>query len=89
MKLKDQLTAISQSFVVWSAVVTLAVEQLLIPNATCLNISYRGGHYPVSLWVALAVLIFSNLRAMVIGSSDARRFFATLPIRLRQSRYTT
>ncbi len=37
----------------------------------------RGRIHPVSLWVALAVFIFSNLRAMVIGPSDAWRDFAT------------
>jgi hypothetical protein len=33
--------------------------------------------HPVSLWVALGVFVFSNLRAAVIGPSDAWRAFAT------------
>ena len=40
-----------------------------------------GCIHPVSLWVALAVLVFSNLRAAVIGPSDAWRKFATWLIR--------
>lgn len=41
----------------------------------------RGRIHPVSLWVALAVFVFSNLRAAVIGPSDAWREFATWLIR--------
>jgi uncharacterized membrane protein YozB (DUF420 family) len=37
----------------------------------------RGRIHAVSLWVALAVFVFSNLRAMAIGPSDAWREFAT------------
>jgi hypothetical protein len=43
---------------------------------------YSRGHiHPVSLWVALAMFVFSNLRAMVIGPSNAWRDFVTWLIR--------
>jgi hypothetical protein len=38
---------------------------------------YRGRIHPVSLWVALLLLIWSNLRAVVIGPSDLWRDFAS------------
>ncbi len=40
-----------------------------------------GRIHAVSLWVALAVFVWSNLRAVVIGPSDAWREFATWLIR--------
>lgn len=36
----------------------------------------RGRIHPVSLWVALALLVWANLRAAVIGPSDAWHQFA-------------
>lgn len=39
VKLQDQLAAVDEPFVVWSAVVALAVEQLLVPAAACFDIS--------------------------------------------------
>lgn len=40
-----------------------------------------GRIHPVSLWVALAVFAFSNLRAAVIGPSDTWRSLATWLVR--------
>jgi hypothetical protein len=40
-----------------------------------------GRMHPVSLWVALAVFVFSNLRAAVIGPSETWRALATWLIR--------
>ena len=37
----------------------------------------RGRMHPVSLWVALALFAFINLRAAVIGPSDTWRDFAS------------
>lgn len=41
----------------------------------------RGRIHPVSLWVAVALLLWSNLRAAVIGPSDVWQKFATWLIR--------
>jgi hypothetical protein len=36
----------------------------------------RGSIHPISLWVALALFVWANLRAVVIGPSDAWHSFA-------------
>lgn len=58
------------------AVILIPYSAFLFAGAVHDRLSTRRIH-PVSLWVALAVFAFSNLRAAVIGPSDTWREFAT------------
>lgn len=62
------------------AVILIPYTAFLFAGAVHDRVS-RGRIHPVSLWVALAIFAFSNLRAMVIGPSETWREFATWMIR--------
>ena len=56
-------------------IVVLPLAALLFANAVHDKLT-RGRIHPVSLWAALAMLAWGNLRAAVIGPSDAWHRFA-------------
>ena len=56
-------------------IITLPLFMLLFAGALHDRLS-QGRIHPVSLWVALALFVWANLRAVVIGPSDAWHNFA-------------
>jgi uncharacterized membrane protein YozB (DUF420 family) len=56
-------------------IIILPLFMLLFAGAVHDRLS-RGNIHPVSLWVALALFVWANLRAVVIGPSDAWHNFA-------------
>ena len=61
-------------------IILIPLTALLFAGAVHDRLS-RGHIHPVSLWVAVAMLVWANLRAAVIGPSDAWHKFAEWPIR--------
>jgi hypothetical protein len=56
-------------------IIVIPLVMLLFAGAVYDRFS-RGSVHPVSLWVALALFVWSNLRAVVIGPSDIWKEFA-------------
>jgi hypothetical protein len=56
-------------------IILIPLFMLLFAGALHERLS-QGSVHPVSLWVALALFVWANLRAAVIGPSDAWRNFA-------------
>ncbi|MDO1451408.1 hypothetical protein Q0590_34350 [Rhodocytophaga aerolata] len=56
-------------------IILLPLFMLLFARAVYERLS-RGSIHPISLWVALALFVWANLRAVVIGPSDAWHNFA-------------
>ncbi len=56
-------------------IIVIPLFMLLFAGAVHDRLS-RGSIHPVSLWVALALFVWANLRAVVIGPSDVWRNFA-------------
>lgn len=61
-------------------IIVLPLAALLFAPAIHDRLS-RGRIHPVSLWVAVAMLVWANVRAAVIGPSDAWKNFIAWLIR--------